>query len=128
MLLFICLFVWNRAGLLAFHMALVNKPQDASVVWTLSSVLYHGKWNEGVKLARKHAQVPVDFSPEILKECDSKSDEELAERVSELASLVQDCVMSLSKTSDLSASMSDCPDNTCAGLVSISSILSLDYL
>lgn len=104
-------------GLLAFHMALVNKPQDASVVWTLSSVLYHGKWTEGVKFARKHALAPISFSPEILVECDSKSDEELAERVSELASLVQDCAISSTKTGDLSASMSDYPDYPCTGLV-----------
>ena len=79
-------------------MALVNKPQDASVVWTLSSVLYHGKWKEGVQFARKHAQAPINFSPEILEECDSKSDEELAERVSKLASLVQDSVCCSTET------------------------------
>lgn len=85
-------------------MALVNNPQHASVVWTLASVLYHGKWKEGVNFARKHAQAPVNFSPEILEECDSKSDEELAERVSKLASLVQDCVISSIETTKLVSS------------------------
>ncbi|KAA3453156.1 PolyA_pol domain-containing protein/PolyA_pol_RNAbd domain-containing protein [Gossypium australe] len=35
-------------GLLMFHLALVNNPQDALVIWTFASVLYHGNWKEGV--------------------------------------------------------------------------------
>ncbi|KAJ0041486.1 hypothetical protein Pint_28697 [Pistacia integerrima] len=54
--------------LLAFHQALISNPQDAFVIWVFASVLYNGKWEE---------------------------DEELAAKVTELASLVQDCVNGL---------------------------------
>lgn len=34
--------VSDRVGLLAFHLALVNNPQDAFVVLAFASILYHG--------------------------------------------------------------------------------------
>lgn len=77
-------------GLLAFHMALADNPQDALVVWTFSSVMYHGKWKEGVKFAREHAHMQLNFDPEFSEPCDYKSDQELAEKVSHFASLVQE--------------------------------------
>ncbi|GFY87824.1 polynucleotide adenylyltransferase family protein [Actinidia rufa] len=71
--------------LLAVHMALVNNPQDTLVVWTFASVLYHGRWEEGVKFAREHAQSPTSFKPEIKEACDVMSDDQLAERVTDFA-------------------------------------------
>lgn len=32
-------------------MAIANHPQDACVIWTLSSVLYHGTWQKAGKSA-----------------------------------------------------------------------------
>lgn len=81
-----------RVGLLAFHQALVSNPQDAFVIWVFASVLYNGKWEEGVKFAREHAKDQVNFVPEISGFSEIESDEELAAKVTELASLVQDCV------------------------------------
>lgn len=85
--------VW--IGILAFHLALVNKPQDALIVWTFSSVLYHGEWKKGVEYARKNAEEKVNLVPEISEVSDLKSDEELAEKVSELASLVKKSIHDL---------------------------------
>lgn len=75
-------------GLLAFHMALVNSPQDALVVWAFASVLYHGEWKEGVKFAKEQAKMSVNFAPEIRTSSVYKSDEEIAKEVTKLASLV----------------------------------------
>ncbi|XP_068468669.1 uncharacterized protein [Phaseolus vulgaris] len=75
-------------GLLAFHLALVNNPQDAIVVWAFASVLYHGEWKEGVKFAKEQARMSVNFVPEIRKSNLYKSDEEIAIAVTKLASLV----------------------------------------
>ncbi|KAH9662415.1 polynucleotide adenylyltransferase family protein [Citrus sinensis] len=86
-------------GLLSFHQALVSDPQDAFVVWVFASVLYHGKWKEGVKFARDHAKEPVKFVPEISGFSEIESDEQLAVKVTELALSVQDCVNDLTKAS-----------------------------
>ncbi|XP_054809791.1 uncharacterized protein LOC129311486 [Prosopis cineraria] len=82
--------IW--VGLLAFHLALVNNPQDALVVWALASVLYHGEWEKGVEFAKEQAQRNVGFSPEIKKSCVYKSDDEIARAVAQLASLVVDSI------------------------------------
>ncbi|KAJ0097101.1 hypothetical protein Patl1_29251 [Pistacia atlantica] len=81
-------------GLLAFHQALVSNPQDAFVIWVFTSVLYNGKREEVVKIAREHAKDQVNFVPEIcgfLKLNQMKN-------LSELASLVEDCVNALNET------------------------------
>lgn len=88
----ICFCLWNRIGLLAFHIALVNNPQDALVVVAFASILYHGEWRKGIKFARENAEVQVNFIPEISRSYVSKSDEELAQEISQFASLVQDSV------------------------------------
>ncbi|XP_031269306.1 uncharacterized protein LOC116127790 [Pistacia vera] len=82
-------------GLLAFHQALVSNPQDAFVIWVFASVLYNGKWAEGVKFAREHAKDQVNFAPEISGFSEIESDHKLAAKVTELASLVQHCVNGL---------------------------------
>ncbi|XWS42224.1 hypothetical protein CRYUN_Cryun17cG0149700 [Craigia yunnanensis] len=104
-------------GLLMFHLALVNNPQDALVVWTFASVLYHGKWKEGVEFAREHIKVEVKFVPEISGFSETKSDEDLAKEVAQFASLVQDSVWALTETSSLFESMSGYPFSPCSGLV-----------
>ncbi|KAK9285251.1 hypothetical protein L1049_024440 [Liquidambar formosana] len=107
-------------GLLAFHLALVNNPQDALVVWTFSSVMYHGRWKEGVMFAREYAQLNVNFMPEISEPCDYKSDEELAKKVAQLASLVRASIDALTETDSLYESMSRYPVFPCSGLVFVS--------
>ncbi|KAL6959837.1 hypothetical protein U1Q18_039988 [Sarracenia purpurea var. burkii] len=105
-------------GLLAFHMALVNNPQSALVVWTFASVLYHGTWKEGVEFAREHAlQGPKSFIPEISEAHNSLTDDELAEEVTQFASEVQDSIGALTKTDSLLQIMSRFPDLSCSGLV-----------
>ncbi|WRX08806.1 Poly A polymerase [Theobroma cacao] len=104
-------------GLLIFHLALVNNPQDALVVWTFASVLYHGKWKEGVEFSREHTKVGVKFVPEISGFSETKSDEDLAKEVSQFASLVQDSVCALTETSSLFESMSRYSFSPCSGLV-----------
>ena len=110
----------NRVSLLAFHLALVNNPQDALVVWTLSSVLYHGKWKEGVKAARQLAEVRASFVPEILEPCNDVSDDELAHRVANFVSIVLDAVDALTDSESLLKAMSRFPSSPCSGLVRIS--------
>ncbi|KAA8532059.1 hypothetical protein F0562_006799 [Nyssa sinensis] len=107
-------------GLLALHLALVNNPQDALVVWTFASVLYHGEWKNGVKFAREHAQAQISFVPEISEACDFISDDELADRVSQLAQLVQDSIDALTETDRLLETMARFPDSQCSGLVFVS--------
>ncbi|XP_022775478.1 uncharacterized protein LOC111317278 isoform X2 [Durio zibethinus] len=108
-----CLWV----GLLMFHLALVNNPQDGLVVWTFASVLYHGKWKVGVEFAREQTKVEVKFVPEISGFSETKSDEDLAKEVSQFATLVQDSVWALTETSSLFQSMSRYPSSPCPGLV-----------
>ncbi|KAJ4965577.1 hypothetical protein NE237_017426 [Protea cynaroides] len=107
-------------GLLAFHLALVHKPQDALVVWAFSSALYHGNWSEAVKCARENALEHVQFIPEILQDCISKSDETLVEEVSQLASLVQSSIDVLTDPECLLESMARYPPFPCSGAVFIS--------
>ncbi|MCL7044987.1 hypothetical protein MKW94_002355 [Papaver nudicaule] len=79
-------FLW--VALLSFHLALVNNPQKALVIWAFSSVLYHGNWRKAVNFARESAQMHVQFVPEISDVCGTMTDEELAEDVTNLASQV----------------------------------------
>ncbi|XP_014521176.1 uncharacterized protein LOC106777878 isoform X1 [Vigna radiata var. radiata] len=88
-------------GLLAFHLALVNDPQDAIVVWTFASVLHHGEWKEGVKFAKEKARMSVNFVPEIRKSNIYESDDEIAIAVTKLASLVMHSIHALVDKSSL---------------------------
>ncbi|KAE8695888.1 Cyclin B2,1 isoform 1 [Hibiscus syriacus] len=104
-----------------FHLALVNNPQDAFVVWTFASVLYYGNWKLGVEFARELgiSDSEVKFVPEISGFSETKSDEDLAKEVAQLASLVQDSVWTLTKTGNLLESMSRYAFSPCSGLVFI---------
>ncbi|GAB2259773.1 hypothetical protein Droror1_Dr00010628 [Drosera rotundifolia] len=105
---------------LAFHMALIIDPQDALVVWTFCSVMYYGNWHEAVEVARVHAKEHVNFVPELLKAYSDVSDEELALRVSEFASRVQDSIDTLTNVDYLLKAMARYPDATCSRLVFVS--------
>ncbi|KAJ6682354.1 POLYNUCLEOTIDE ADENYLYLTRANSFERASE FAMILY PROTEIN [Salix koriyanagi] len=103
-------------GLLAFHQALVLNPQNAFVIWAFASMLYCGTWQEGVKFARENAKVEGRFVPEISGFSEIKSDEKLAEEVSQLASLVQDAVDAFTDEISLSESLTrylDPPFDVC---------------
>jgi len=95
----------NRASLLTFHLALVNHPRDALVIWTLSSVLYHGNWKEGVKTARELAGQSVNFVPEILESSNDLRDEKLAEKVANFVSTVLDSIDALTDSEGLIKAM-----------------------
>lgn len=99
---------------MAFHLALVNHPQDALVVWTFASVLFHGTWKEGVKFAREHAQALTSFMPEISEVHHNMKEDELAQRVTQLASLVQDSLGALIETDILVDKMSRFPEFPCS--------------
>nr|KYP66562.1 putative poly(A) polymerase [Cajanus cajan] len=104
-------------GLLAFHLALVDDPQDALVVWAFASVLYHGEWESGVKFAKEHAKTSVNFVPEIRTSSIYKSDEEIAKAVTKLASLVMHSIPALVEHNSLLQSMSRYPSFPRSGMV-----------
>lgn len=104
-------------GLLAFHLALVNHPHDAITVWTFASVLYHGTWKEGVNFAREHSQALTSFIPEISELHHNRPEDELAQRVTHLASLVQDSIGALIETDILVEMMSRFPDFPCSDVL-----------
>lgn len=103
-------------------MALVNHPQDSLVVFTFASILYHGGWKKGLEFARDNVQGIVDYVPEISSSSACKSDEDLEEEVTQLASLVLDSIAALTATESLVESMSKYPECPCSGLVSTSNL------
>lgn len=107
-------------SLLVFHLALVSNPQDALVVWTFSSLLYHGTWKEAVKAAREHSEEHVNFAPEIFNSFDDISDEELVLRVSEFASIVLDSIGALTEPKNLRKIMDRFSSSPCSDVVFIS--------
>ncbi|OVA00606.1 Poly A polymerase [Macleaya cordata] len=110
-------------ALLAFHLALVNNPQNALVIWAFSSVLYHGNWREAVKFARESAQLHVKFVPEILEACGTTTDAALIEDVTHLASLVRSSIDALTDPLSLYESMTQYSSFQCHGLVFISKMV-----
>ncbi|KAF9609909.1 hypothetical protein IFM89_019002 [Coptis chinensis] len=118
--------VW--VGVLAFHLALVNNPQDALVVWALSSIFYHGNWKEAVEFAREKSKTHVDFSPEISQSCSNKSDKALAEDVKQFASQVISSIDALTEPQSLFLSMERYPLYPCFGSGGLTSDLILILL
>ncbi|KAE9606594.1 hypothetical protein Lal_00025749 [Lupinus albus] len=104
-------------GLLVFHLALVNNPQDAVVVWTFASVLYHGEWGKGVKFAKERIEMCINFAPEIMKSNVYKSDEEIAKAVTKLASLVMNSIPALVENNICVQFMSRYPSFPRSGIV-----------
>ncbi|XP_078448409.1 uncharacterized protein LOC144716985 [Wolffia australiana] len=83
-------------GLLAFHLALLLRPQDTVVVWAFASVLYHGDWGTAaaVNFAKERASAH-QFCPELHSSpVDRPDDPSIREKVSGLASLVKSTVRS----------------------------------
>ncbi|KAJ0770846.1 putative polynucleotide adenylyltransferase [Helianthus annuus] len=107
-------------GLLAFHQALLDKPQHPFVVLTFGSVLYHQSWEDGLMFARKYVQPLVNFDPETLDPYTPLSDDEVAEKVKELAMRVIDSIDILVDADVLNNTMSKFPCSPCSGLVFIS--------
>lgn len=73
-------------------MALINQPQRASVIWAFSSVLYYGKWTKAVDSVREKSQMLHGFTPEILRDSQTTSNQSLDEDVSHFVCLVNDSV------------------------------------
>lgn len=108
-------------GLLAFHLTLVEHPQDPLVVLMISSILHHGTWCKATEFARRNVKGLVHFVPEILQPSESKSDELLLEETSCLASLVKSSVNALTRMDVLQQSMDKYPESLpCLGLVFVS--------
>ncbi|KAJ6804514.1 putative poly(A) polymerase I [Iris pallida] len=79
-------------GLLVFHLALVNHPQSAVVIWTFSTILYLGTWKRAVTFVRENNTGHVHFVPEILTPLGTESDELILEETSYFVSLVKSSV------------------------------------
>ncbi|KAJ3689716.1 hypothetical protein LUZ61_018880 [Rhynchospora tenuis] len=83
-------------GMLAFHIALVRNPQEASVVWAFSSFLYFGTWSEAMEFVKQldGNKKAVDFLPEIKALCEAKpmSENMLKEKMLNFALLVRSSV------------------------------------
>ncbi|KAI3704478.1 hypothetical protein L1987_74699 [Smallanthus sonchifolius] len=107
-------------GILAFHQALLNKPQHPFVVLTFGSVLYHQSWEDGLKFARKCGQPLVSFDPETTDPYKFISDDEVAKKVKYLAMRVIDSIDTLVDTDTLQNAMSIFHGSPCSGLVFIS--------
>ncbi|KAJ9540844.1 hypothetical protein OSB04_027350 [Centaurea solstitialis] len=107
-------------GLLGFHMALVNNPQHPFVIMTFASVLYHQSWEDGLKFARKCGRAPVSFEPETLEPYKFISDDEAAEKVKQLATLVVGSIDALVDKDRLNKIMAKFTGSPCSGPVFLS--------
>lgn len=103
--------------MLAFHLALVNNPQNSLVVLAFAATLYHGEWNEGVNYAREKSLVEINLRPEITRSAKFKSEEKLAEGVTRFALKVQGCIAALTSKDCLLEAMSTFPASSNSGLV-----------
>ncbi|XP_023540398.1 uncharacterized protein LOC111800784 [Cucurbita pepo subsp. pepo] len=110
--------IW--VALLAFHMALVNNPQNSLIVLAFAATLYHGEWNEGVNYARENSLLQINLRPEITRSAQFKSAEELAERVTHFALKVQGCIAALTSADCLLEAMSTFPASPHSSLVFVS--------
>ncbi|KAI3697012.1 hypothetical protein L6452_29705 [Arctium lappa] len=74
-------------------------------------------WEDGLKFARKCGRAPVSFEPETLEPYKYISDDEVAEKVKQLAMLVLDSIDVLVETYSLNKTMAKFTDSPCSGLV-----------
>ncbi|KAJ4777871.1 CCA-adding enzyme [Rhynchospora pubera] len=119
-------------GLLAFHIALVRNPEEASVVWAVSSFLYFGTWSEAVEFVKQldKNKKSVDFLPEIkaLREAKPMSEKMLKEKVLNLTLLVRSSVNAFSCKESLREYLTVFPEAPeCSGKVLIS-VKKRDYV
>lgn len=109
---------WNRIALLAFHIALVRNPQEAIVLHAFASLLYHRNWSEALKFARENENSVAGYVPEVSKSSRKRSVEDLAEAVSEFASLLKDTQYVLTDMESLHEALCHYPAFKRSGLVS----------
>lgn len=109
---------YGRVGILSFHLALVNRPQDALVVWTFCLALCLGDGREAVILARQKAEMGVVYASEILQS-KTMDDEQLCAEVCSFVSSMKSSVDALTKKDSLLEAMERFPLSSCSGLVSI---------
>ncbi|KAJ0241913.1 Polynucleotide adenylyltransferase family protein [Hirschfeldia incana] len=107
-------------ALLAFHIALVRNPQEAIVLHAFASLLYHRNWSEAVKFARENEKSVAGYVPEVSKSSRKRSDEDLAEAVSEFASLIKDTQYVLTDMESLHEALYHYPAFKRSGLVFVS--------
>ncbi|CAH8262595.1 unnamed protein product [Arabidopsis lyrata] len=106
-------------AVLAFHIALVRNPQEAIVVRAFAALLYHRNWSKAVKFAREHETSVVGYAPEVSKFSRKRSDEDLAEAVSEFTCLLKDTQYVLTDIEALREALYLYPDFKFSGLVFI---------
>ncbi|KAF3789691.1 Poly(A) polymerase I [Nymphaea thermarum] len=106
-------------GILAFHLALVNHPRDALVIWTFCLALYLGDGREAVKLARQKAEMRVVYASEI-SQSKTMDDEQLCAEVCSFVSSMKSSVDALTKKDSLLEAMERYPHSSCSGLVVVS--------
>ncbi|XP_078155566.1 uncharacterized protein LOC144551472 isoform X2 [Carex rostrata] len=112
-------------GLLAFHVALVRNPQEASVVWAFSSLLYFGTCSDAMDIVKRMDgnEKAVDFLPEIRAPCDAEpmSEKMLKKKMLDLATLVRSSVNVFSRVESLQENLtvfSDAPEFSGQELIS----------
>lgn len=110
---------FDRVAILTFHLALINNPQQALVVLTFASLLYHGSWHKGVRFARQHAEAACIYVPEISDSSSPISDDELGERITRFAEQVKDTVNVFTETARLHETMVKFPGFPCSDLVRV---------
>ncbi|EOA32773.1 hypothetical protein CARUB_v10016083mg [Capsella rubella] len=106
-------------AVLAFHIALVRNPQEAIVVRAFAALLYHRNWRKAVEFARGHETSVVGYTPEVLKSLRKRSDEDLAEAVSEFICILKDTQYVLTDIEALREALYLYPDFKFSGLVFI---------
>lgn len=104
--------------MLAFHTALLRNPQEAIVLRAFAALLYHGNWSKAVEFAREHENSVLRYAPEVSKSSRKRSDEDLAEAVSEFTCLLKDTQYILTDMEALREALYLFPDFKFSGLVS----------
>eukprot|EP00252_Welwitschia_mirabilis_P023151 TRINITY_DN6480_c0_g1_i1.p1 TRINITY_DN6480_c0_g1~~TRINITY_DN6480_c0_g1_i1.p1 ORF type:complete len:534 (+),score=83.90 TRINITY_DN6480_c0_g1_i1:162-1763(+) len=107
-------------GLLAFHLALVYKPQDGLVVTSFAlSIRNGGNIKKAVNKARKICQHANAFHPEIADSPENLPDEAVIERVINLADTVNSSLIAMMDKDTVSQAMSKYPQAPFSDLVFI---------
>ncbi|KAG8099297.1 hypothetical protein GUJ93_ZPchr0013g36224 [Zizania palustris] len=91
-------------ALLAFHIALVNSPQDALVIRAFATLMYFGSWKRTINFLKQDIGPPAAYVPETLRPSRSNLDN-VMEQTSHLASLVKSSVDTLTSLDVLQQSL-----------------------
>ncbi|KAM0919775.1 hypothetical protein ACQ4PT_007937 [Festuca glaucescens] len=92
-------------GLLAFHTALVNYPQDAQVIKAFAALMHFGTWDSAIEFLKQDVGAPAIFVPEALGPSRAKLDDNLMKQTSQLASLVNSSVDTFTSLDTLKQSL-----------------------